>query len=123
MTAARGEGLEGMKVGDRIVDLRRGLLTLGGGGWRFLMTCSSKRMDNGNKHEIMKNLHPVLPCAWHQVVGAKIHAHLVAESQDIDRTFVLVLLEGPCNGKGELLELTAHCKQLRTRLGLIFSLC
>lgn len=39
MTAARGEGFERMKVGDRIEDLWRNLLTLGGGGWRFLMTC------------------------------------------------------------------------------------
>jgi len=32
MTAARGDGFEGMKGEDRIVDRRRGPLTLGGGG-------------------------------------------------------------------------------------------
>ena len=37
MTAARGDGFEGINEEDRIVDRRRNLLTLGGGGWRFLM--------------------------------------------------------------------------------------
>jgi len=72
-------------------------------------------MNNANKHEIMKNVHRVLPYASRQVAGVGIHVHLVAENQDIDRTSALVLLEGLW-WKSELSESTSK-RTIKNLLG------